>query len=283
MKTQGSQTDVVFLSGVRTGLRRVRRHAEGLLRHRPRRRRRAGTRSSASGVEPADVGPRRLRQRAPDLRRRASTSPATSASGPACRSRRRPSRSTGSAARASRRSSRARSRSCSAKPRRRARRRHRVDEPGAARGARRALGPPPRPAAAARGPALGGAAATRSAASPWRRPPRTSPSKYRLGRERGGRVCRCASQQRAKAAWDERRLRRRGRARSRSRTEDAAGRELWAPTSTCGRRRPPRGSRKLPPYFKKDGVVTAGNASGICDGARRARDRRARATPRRTA
>jgi acetyl-CoA acyltransferase 2 len=23
---------------------------------------------------------------------------------------------------------------------------------------------------------------------------------------------------------------------------------------------------KLPPYFKKDGVVTAGNASGICDG-----------------
>jgi acetyl-CoA acetyltransferase family protein len=24
---------------------------------------------------------------------------------------------------------------------------------------------------------------------------------------------------------------------------------------------------KLPPYFKKDGVVTAGNASGICDGA----------------
>jgi acetyl-CoA acetyltransferase family protein len=25
--------------------------------------------------------------------------------------------------------------------------------------------------------------------------------------------------------------------------------------------------RALPPYFKKDGVVTAGNASGICDGA----------------
>jgi acetyl-CoA acetyltransferase family protein len=24
---------------------------------------------------------------------------------------------------------------------------------------------------------------------------------------------------------------------------------------------------KLPPYFKKDGLVTAGNASGICDGA----------------
>ena len=27
------------------------------------------------------------------------------------------------------------------------------------------------------------------------------------------------------------------------------------------------GLAKLPPYFKKDGLVTAGNASGICDGA----------------
>ena len=42
--------------------------------------------------------------------------------------------------------------------RRGAGRRHRVDEPGAARGARRPLGPPAGPAAAARGPALGGAA-----------------------------------------------------------------------------------------------------------------------------
>jgi acetyl-CoA acyltransferase 2 len=29
----------------------------------------------------------------------------------------------------------------------------------------------------------------------------------------------------------------------------------------------PEGLAKLPPYFRKDGVVTAGNASGICDGA----------------
>jgi len=29
----------------------------------------------------------------------------------------------------------------------------------------------------------------------------------------------------------------------------------------------PEALTKLPPYFKKDGVVTAGNASGICDGA----------------
>ena len=27
------------------------------------------------------------------------------------------------------------------------------------------------------------------------------------------------------------------------------------------------GLKKLPPVFKKDGMVTAGNASGICDGA----------------
>ena len=29
----------------------------------------------------------------------------------------------------------------------------------------------------------------------------------------------------------------------------------------------PEGLARLPPYFKKDGLVTAGNASGICDGA----------------
>ena len=29
----------------------------------------------------------------------------------------------------------------------------------------------------------------------------------------------------------------------------------------------PEGLARLPPYFRKDGVVTAGNASGICDGA----------------
>jgi acetyl-CoA acyltransferase 2 len=43
--------------------------------------------------------------------------------------------------------------------------------------------------------------------------------------------------------------------------------ELWAadehirPTTTL------EALAKLPPYFRKDGVVTAGNASGICDGA----------------
>jgi acetyl-CoA acetyltransferase family protein len=44
-------------------------------------------------------------------------------------------------------------------------------------------------------------------------------------------------------------------------TEDWATDEHMRPGTT------PEALAKLPPYFKKDGVVTAGNASGICDGA----------------
>jgi acetyl-CoA acyltransferase 2 len=44
-------------------------------------------------------------------------------------------------------------------------------------------------------------------------------------------------------------------------TEAWTADEHMRPTTT------PEGLAKLPPYFKKDGVVTAGNASGICDGA----------------
>jgi acetyl-CoA acyltransferase 2 len=43
--------------------------------------------------------------------------------------------------------------------------------------------------------------------------------------------------------------------------EDWAADEHMRPGTT------PEALAKLPPYFKKDGVVTAGNASGICDGA----------------
>jgi len=43
--------------------------------------------------------------------------------------------------------------------------------------------------------------------------------------------------------------------------EDWAADEHMRPGTT------PETLAKLPPYFKKDGVVTAGNASGICDGA----------------
>ena len=44
-------------------------------------------------------------------------------------------------------------------------------------------------------------------------------------------------------------------------TDGWGGDEHMRPETTA------EGLAKLPPYFKKDGVVTAGNASGICDGA----------------
>jgi acetyl-CoA acetyltransferase family protein len=41
----------------------------------------------------------------------------------------------------------------------------------------------------------------------------------------------------------------------------------WAADEHLRPETTPEGLAKLPPYFRKDGVVTAGNASGICDGA----------------
>src|SRR6185295_170971 len=43
--------------------------------------------------------------------------------------------------------------------------------------------------------------------------------------------------------------------------------EPWAADEHMRPETTAEGLAKLPPYFKKDGVVTAGNASGICDGA----------------
>jgi acetyl-CoA acyltransferase 2 len=43
--------------------------------------------------------------------------------------------------------------------------------------------------------------------------------------------------------------------------------EPWAMDEHMRPDTTPEALAKLPPYFKKDGVVTAGNASGICDGA----------------
>ena len=43
--------------------------------------------------------------------------------------------------------------------------------------------------------------------------------------------------------------------------------EQWATDEHMRPNTTPEALAKLPPYFKKDGVVTAGNASGICDGA----------------
>ena len=43
--------------------------------------------------------------------------------------------------------------------------------------------------------------------------------------------------------------------------------DQWMADEHMRRGTTPEALAKLPPYFKKDGVVTAGNASGICDGA----------------
>jgi acetyl-CoA acyltransferase 2 len=43
--------------------------------------------------------------------------------------------------------------------------------------------------------------------------------------------------------------------------------EPWAQDEHMRPATSPEALAKLPPYFKRDGVVTAGNASGICDGA----------------
>ena len=152
--------------------------------------------------------------------------------------------------------------------RRRARRRHRIDEPGAARRAGRALGTPARAAAAAGGHALGGARATRSATSSMARdrgatwPSSTASPRAEVDAVRApepaarqGRVGRPA---RSTTRWCRSPL-----TDPKTRSSRCRGRA----TSTCGPTPRREGLAKLPPYFKKDGVVTAGNASGIGDGA----------------
>jgi acetyl-CoA acyltransferase 2 len=89
--------------------------------------------------------------------------------------------------------------------------------------------------------------------------------KYKLTRQEVDEYA-YTSQQRAKQAWDasvfeqevipvpipDRRTKQ---------TQDWRADEHMRPETTL------EGLAKLPPYFKKDGFVTAGNASGICDGA----------------
>lgn len=74
------------------------------------------------------------------------------------------------------------------------------------------------------------------------------------------------SQQRSKAAWDrcdfaDEVVPVAVKHRKTKQSEPWAADEHMRPDSTA------EGLAKLPPYFKADGVVTAGNASGICDGA----------------
>ena len=177
MKTQGHQQDVLFLSGTRTGFGSLatpsKTYPQSTSASSPRRRHSSGPRwnlaksimsSSATRCRPAPT---------PGLHRRARRSQVRPAHRdsrghrePAVRFRfriHRPGRATDSAGRVEHRAGR----------------RRRVDEPGAARRPRGALGialgPAPRSKTCS-----GNRSRTRSAASPWRRPRRTSPTSTRL-------------------------------------------------------------------------------------------------------
>lgn len=89
--------------------------------------------------------------------------------------------------------------------------------------------------------------------------------KYRLTREEVDEYA-LASQQRAKQAWDDCVFEQEVvpvpvKNRKTGATEDWRADEHMRPDTTL------EALLKLKPYFKKDGLVTAGNASGICDGA----------------
>ncbi len=89
--------------------------------------------------------------------------------------------------------------------------------------------------------------------------------RYQLSRSEVDAVA-LASQQRAAAAWAAGRFREEVvpvpiRNRKTKADEPWASDEHLRPDTSA------EGLGKLPPYFRKDGVVTAGNASGICDGA----------------
>ncbi len=89
--------------------------------------------------------------------------------------------------------------------------------------------------------------------------------KYTLTREDVDRYA-LASQQRAKQAWDECVFEHEVipvpiKDRKTKQTVEWRADEHMRPETTL------EALLKLPPYFKKDGFVTAGNASGICDGA----------------
>jgi acetyl-CoA acetyltransferase family protein len=89
--------------------------------------------------------------------------------------------------------------------------------------------------------------------------------KYRLTREEVDRYA-LLTQQRAQRAWDDCVFEDEVvpvpiKDRKTKQTADWRADEHMRPETTL------EGLLALPPYFKKDGLVTAGNASGICDGA----------------
>ena len=89
--------------------------------------------------------------------------------------------------------------------------------------------------------------------------------KYEHLARRSATRTRCARSRRWAAAQEAGRFKRRDRAGRARRARRAPSSS--SATSTRAPRRRSEVLAKLPPVFKKDGVVTAGNASGICDGA----------------
>ena len=150
--------------------------------------------------------------------------------------------------------------------RRGARGRRGVHEPGAARGPRRALGPAAGPGAPLEDSlwealsdsqcGLSMAETAENLADAVRHHPRRkwmhTRSRARSARSDG--LGRRAPSTPRSCRW---------RFTNRKKARPSSGR----PTSTCGPTPPPRGSPSCRPISKKDGVVTAGNASGIGDGA----------------
>ena len=125
--------------------------------------------------------------------------------------------------------------------------------------------------------------ATPTATSRWPRPPRTSPSGTASGAKPVDCLRRARARQRARPRGTPARSPTRW-CRSRSRTGRPSRPLAWAADEHMRPDTTPEGSPSCRPYFRKDGVVTAGNASGICDGAAALvvaeRDLRPRAGPR---
>ncbi len=254
MKTQGHQQDVLFLSGTRTGFGSFGGTLKDLSAID------LGVVAAKAALERAKVEPGhgrscRLRQRAADQRRRHLPGPPRrSQVGPPHRD------SRGHRQPALRLRFRVHHPGRAADPARRvehrAGRRRRVDEPGAARGARGALGAPARPGAAVRGLALGIAqgSAVRLLHGGDRGEPRRqvqdcprrrwTPTRSRASIAPRRRGTSCAFKDEVVPVTI--------RNRKTRQDEPWTADEHMRPDTTA------EGLAKLPPYFKKDGVVTAG-------------------------
>ena len=155
----------------------------------------------------------------------------------------------------------------------RARRRHRDHVAGAARRARRALGPRARQAARSR-TRCGSRLTDSYTGLPMAMTAENLAVQYKITQDEVDEFS-VLSQKRFAAAQEGGRFD--GRDRRPSSSPGEEGRDHRSPrTSTTGRTTTVEALAKLPKVFKKDGVIHAGAASGICDGAGGAGHRDAR-------